>query len=294
MRLDPLRRRLKSPVEANAIKIPERLGAATVEQLEFEPFVPCLDARSTTVDLRGKTALVTGGSRGIGRNIAVLLGESGAHVYVGYLAQRTAADETAKLVERAGGTATTVQADLAAPHGVERVLEAVGGAGVDVLVNNAGAIIRPAGWADISDEDLHRTIELNLTTPIRLITRLAPAMRERGWGRVVNLTSTYGMAGCAPILAYASAKAAIISLTYAMARELGPSGITVNAVAPGNIDTAMTSAAGPEAVEWAIGTTPTGRLGTPEEVARAALFLIENEFANGHVLTMDGGQLLNM
>ncbi|MGW6936464.1 SDR family NAD(P)-dependent oxidoreductase [Lentzea sp. NPDC054927] len=248
------------------------------------------------MDLRDKVALVTGASRGIGRGIAIALGESGARVFVGYVADKRAADETAAAIEVAGGTAVPVCADLAEPDGVDRILDAVAADGghVDVLVNNAGAILRPAGWAELQGVDLHRTIELNLTAPIRLITSIAPSMRERGWGRIVNFTSTYAMAGCAPILAYSSAKAGIISLTYAMARELGPHGITVNAIAPGNVDTAMTRAAGPDAVRWAIETTPTGRLGTPEDIARAARFLIENEFVNGHVLTMDGGQILNM
>jgi NAD(P)-dependent dehydrogenase (short-subunit alcohol dehydrogenase family) len=162
------------------------------------------------------------------------------------------------------------------------------------LVNNAGDILRPGAWDEQSDEDLERTIYMHLVGPIRLIRGLAPKMAEDGYGRIINIASTYGITGAAAVLSYTAAKAGLISVTYSMARELGSSGITVNAIAPGNFDTAMTESAGPDMKEWAISTTPLARLGEPSEVAHAMRYLLDAEFVTGTVLVVDGGQLLNV
>jgi 3-oxoacyl-[acyl-carrier protein] reductase len=172
---------------------------------------------------------------------------------------------------------------------VEKTLGAI-----DILVNNAGVIVRPGAWDALKGTDLARTIDVNLKGAIHCIQRVTPGMITRNRGRIINLSTTYAATGPAPVLAYTAAKAGINTVTYGMARELGKHGITVNAVAPGNIDTDMTRAAGESATQWAISTTPLGRLGTPQEVAEAVVFLARAEFITGHILAVDGGQLLNM
>jgi 3-oxoacyl-[acyl-carrier protein] reductase len=241
-------------------------------------------------------ALVTGSSRGLGRAMALALAGPGTHVIVHYRNDDESAKETARLIEQHGGSSTLMSADLTSIQQIESLLDNIDqlGLSIDILVNNAGAIIRPASWQEQSDEDMVRTTNLNLLAPMRLIRLVAPKMIERGFGRIVNITSTYAITGAAPVLAYTAAKAGIISLTYSMARELGPHGITVNAIAPGNIDTDMTQSAGPDTIAWAVSTTPLARLGTPAEVAGALRYLLDADFVTGHVLVVDGGQLLNM
>lgn len=245
--------------------------------------------------LANKSALVTGSSRGLGRAMAMELGRRGAHVFVNYKSNQEAAQATAKEIEALGGSATVVQGDVGLADDTGRLVSVVSEeSGVDILVNNGGAILRPGAWNEQSDADLVSTINMHLVGPLRLVRALAPAMADRGFGRIVNITSTYGITGAAPVLAYTAAKAALISMTYAMARELGAAGVTVNAIAPGNIDTAMTESAGPDVKDWAISTTPVGRLGYPDEVAHALGYFLENPFVTGHVLVVDGGQILNM
>lgn len=245
---------------------------------------------------RTHVALVTGSSRGLGRAMAVELAKPGGHIVVHYNNDADSAKETAHLIEERGGSCTLMSADLSRRDELETLVQKLEQLQleVDVLVNNAGAIIRPASWNELSDDDLDRTIDLNLLAPMRLIRAFAPGMIERGFGRIINVTSTYAMTGAAPVFAYTAAKAGIISVTYSMARELGPHGITVNAIAPGNIDTEMTASAGADTVAWAISTTPLARLGTPTEVAGALRYLVDSEFVTGHILVLDGGQLLNM
>jgi len=245
----------------------------------------------------GRTvALVTGASKGLGRAMAVKIAEPGTHVIIHYHHEISQAKETAELAEARGATTTLLSADLSDAEEVETLAHGIKelDLSIDILVNNAGAVIRPASWLEQSDDDLVRTINLNLLAPIRLIRTFAPGMIERGAGQIINITSTYAMTGAAAVLSYTVAKAGLITLTQAMARELAPHGIRVNAIAPGNFDTDMTSSAGSDSVSWVISTTPLGRLGIPTEVADALQYLLEAKFITGHVLVIDGGQLLQI
>lgn len=248
------------------------------------------------LDLNGRVALVTGASRGLGRAMSIELAAAGAHVLVNYRQDEEAAKQTADEITALGAEASLIRADVGDAHDVEHLVAFIESRGlaVDILVNNGGTILRPGSWNEQSDEDLVRTVNMHLVGPIRLIRALAPHMIAQEFGRIVNITSTYAITGAAAVLSYTAAKAGLLSLTYAMARELGPHGITVNAIAPGNIDTALTNSAGEGVKEWAVSTTPLGRLGVPTEVAQALRYLMEADFVTGHVLVVDGGQLLNM
>lgn len=246
--------------------------------------------------LNGKIALVTGGSRGIGAAIAKQLGRCGAHVVITFLNSKDRAVAVFADIHQCGGSAEIRQCDVTDDRQISRLvsdLVAEKGA-IDILINNAGAIHRPSGWREQPPSDVRASIDLNFTAHLLLSRLVAAAMMENHYGRIVNVSSTYGIVGTAQALAYACAKSALISLTYALAREFGPHGITVNCIAPGNIDTDMTKAAPKEVLDWAIKTTPVGRLGQPEEVAAAVEFLATSEFINGSVLLIDGGQILNM
>lgn len=245
----------------------------------------------------GRTvALVTGASKGLGRAMAVNIAEPGTHVIIHYHHELSQARETAELAEARGATTTLLSADLSEGEEVEALARSIKelDLSIDILVNNAGAVIRPASWLEQSDDNLVRTINLNLLAPIRLIRMFAPGMIKRGAGQIINITSTYAMTGAAAVLSYTAAKAGLVTLTQAMARELAPHGIRVNAIAPGNFDTEMTSSAGSDAVSWVISTTPLGRLGIPSEVADALQYLLGAKFITGHVLVIDGGQLLQI
>lgn len=246
--------------------------------------------------LEGKVVLVTGAARGIGRATALEFAKRGCLLACNFLREREAAESLVQEISSLGSKAIAVQGDIARENEIDamgRLVEKEFGQ-VDVLVNNAGEIIRPAGWLDIRGEDLDRTFAVNAMGALRCAQRFAPSMAARGYGRIVNLTTTYAQTGVAPIMAYAAAKASIAAITSGLARELGKQGVLVNAVAPGNIDTDMTRRAGDDAAQWAISTTPVGRLGHANEVAEAIVWLATSDFITGHVLVVDGGQLLNM
>lgn len=247
--------------------------------------------------LQNKWVLVTGASRGIGRATALAFAEKGANVIVHYHQKKQEAEAVVAEIKSKGVKAFAIQGDVAKHSDVvkmhEIIQKEIGGA-VDVLVNNAGAHIRTGDWKTMPPSDVERVIAINLTSILFMTQVFAPSMIARKSGSIVNVASTYGITGAAPVIAYTSAKAGAISATYAMARELGPHGVTVNAIAPGNIDTEMTRAAGQGVIDWAISTTPAGRLGQADEIAEAILFLVQSPFTNGHVMVVDGGQLLNM
>lgn len=247
-------------------------------------------------DISGKVALITGGGRGIGRAISLALAGQGCRVIVNYLRDHTSAGAVVDEIVRHGGHASAVQADVSEPKSVQRLQEeAIRVLGpVDILVNNAGAISRPADWRSQSDDDLANTIRVNLQGSMNTTRVFAPSMVSNGWGRIINVSSTYGITGAGPVAAYAAAKAGLVSYTYSIARELGASGVLVNAVAPGNVLTDLSASAGAALNEWAVSTTPLGRLGEPSEIADAVVFLCQTTFVHGHLLVVDGGHLLNM
>jgi 3-oxoacyl-[acyl-carrier protein] reductase len=233
--------------------------------------------------LEGRLALVTGGSRGIGRAIAVELADAGAQVVVGY---RSGADEAEQVAAEIGGRA--VQADVSDPAEAARLVEEAGD--VDILVNNAG-LTRDGLIARMSDEDWRAVIDTNLGGVFATCRAAARGMMKRRSGAIVNLSSVVGVHGNPGQTNYAASKAGIIGFTKALARELATRNVRVNAVAPGYIETALTDVL-PEAVrEHLLGATPLGRLGVPADVAGAVRFLCSDEasFITGEVLLVDGG-----
>lgn len=243
-------------------------------------------------DLSGRTALVTGGSRGIGRAIAVNLARAGAAVAINYSQSERQGREVRAEIEAAGGRAITVRADVRLPEDVERMaqetLDAFGR--LDILVNNAG-FNRDTLILRMTLEDWDEVMALNLRA-VFLCTKAAlrPMMRQR-WGRVINIGSVSGLAGNAGQANYAAAKSGLIGFTKAVAREMGSRNITANVVAPGLVITELTKGIRQEIVDGVMQRLLVGRPGKAEEVAAAVLFLASEEAAyiTGHVLPVDGG-----
>ena len=243
--------------------------------------------------LSGRTALVTGAGRGIGRATAVRLAADGAQVAINYKGNTAAAEETRALVLAGGSAAVLVQGDVSQPEDADRVVRealAFGGGRLDIVVNNAG-ITRDNLLLRMSLEEWDAVVDLNLRGTF-LITKAAmrPMMKARG-GRIVNVASIAGVIGNAGQANYSAAKAGIIGFTKTVAREMASRNITANAVAPGFIPTDLTSVV-PQAVQDALlRQVPLGRFGTVEDVANAIAFLASDEAAyiTGQVLVVDGG-----
>ncbi len=243
--------------------------------------------------LEGKAALVTGANTGIGQAIAVALAEAGADVA---LAGRSEPTETIALIEQAGRKCVNIKADLSSIEPVGRVIdEAVAGLGkVDILVNNAG-IIRRDDLLQFSEEDWDAVIDTNLKTLFFLSQAAAEGMVERGTGKIVNMASLLTFQGGIRVPSYAAAKSGVSGVTKAMANELAPKGVQVNAIAPGYITTNNTAALSADETRnrQILERIPTGRWGKPEDIAGAAVFLASeaSDYVTGQVLAVDGGWL---
>jgi len=238
---------------------------------------------SSFASLEGKLALVTGGSRGIGRAIALELGRAGAEVVVGY---RTGRDEAEAVASEIGGRA--VQADVSDAESAKALVEATGD--LDVLVNNAG-LTRDGLLVRMSDDDWHAVIGTNLASVFYTCRAAArPMMRKRA-GAIVNVSSIVGVHGNWGQTNYAASKAGIIGFTKSLARELGSRNVRANVVAPGYVKTQLTDVLPEEATAAMLQNTPLGRLGDPEDVAGAVRFLCSDAaaFVTGDVMLVDGG-----
>jgi 3-oxoacyl-[acyl-carrier protein] reductase len=233
--------------------------------------------------LEGKTALVTGASRGIGRAIAAELASGGATVVIGY---RSGADEAAEVADELG--CRSVQADVSDPDDAKRLVEEAGD--VDVLVNNAG-ITRDGLLVRMPDEDWRVVLDTNLGGTFNTCRAASRGMMKRRGGAIVNLSSISGVRGNPGQTNYSAAKAGIIGFTKSLARELGSRGVRANVVAPGYISTRLTNELPDELKESMLAATPLGRFGDPEDVAGVVRFLCSDEasFITGEVLLVDGG-----
>ena len=243
-------------------------------------------------ELSGKTALVTGASGAIGSEIARALGAAGAQVLVHYNSNSEAAGALCAEIESAGGQAHAFGADLASASGAGELFKEIGdaGFGVQILVNNAG-ITRDGLLARMSEESWQAVLDTNLSSAFRTCrAALRPMVRSR-WGRIINISSVAGLTGNPGQTNYSAAKAGLIGFTRALAREVGPRSITVNAVAPGFIESPMADAAGEQVLARVREMIPLGRLGVPAEVAATVGFLASAKasYITGQVLVVDGG-----
>jgi len=241
--------------------------------------------------LDGKTALVTGASQGIGEGVARLLAGQGARVVLAARNQEKLSALAAE-IEAGGGSARPLALDVSRPETFGEKMKTLPEdfAGIDILINNAG-ITADNLLARMSLEDWERVLRTNLTGAFALTREVVRGMMKRRWGRVINVSSVVGMMGNAGQANYAAAKAGLIGLTKSLARELGSRSITVNAVAPGYVETAMTANLPEASREDLTGAIPLKRLGTVDDVAWAVLYLASEEagYVTGHVLNVSGG-----
>jgi 3-oxoacyl-[acyl-carrier protein] reductase len=244
--------------------------------------------------LSGRIALVTGASQGIGRACALKLAANGAAVAVAARNQEKL-NEVVRHITAAGGKATAFAMDVAEEDQIKSVFKAALAhfGKIDILVNNAG-ITRDQLVMRMKRADWDAVLNTNLTSAYLCTQQVIGSMLKQRWGRIVNITSVFGQMGQAGQANYASSKAGLIGLTMAIAREVGSRNITCNAVSPGFIETAMTSALGEDFKEMAVKNIPLGRVGTPDDVASAVSFLASDEasYITGHVLNVNGGMLM--
>lgn len=237
-----------------------------------------------------KSVLVTGASGGIGRAVALAFGDRGYRVALHCHKNEKAARETAEEIRSRGGSGEAFPADLALESEVEALFEAVERrfGPPEVLVNNAGISWRGL-LTDMTLADWSHVMDVNLTGAFLCCRRGLPAMIRRKSGCIINISSMWGEVGASCEAAYSASKAGLIGLTKALAKEEGPSGVRVNCVTPGVIDTPMNGGLRPEDLAALREETPLMRLGTPEDVARAVVFLAESEFITGQILGVNGG-----
>ena len=242
--------------------------------------------------LRDRVALVTGGSRGIGRAISVALARAGAFVAVNYRGNVEAAEETLREIREAGGEGTLLPFDVADPEAVDAaVTQLVKEQGrLDILVNNAGIALDQL-LMRVKPEEISRTFEANVAGAIYCAKAAIRPMMRKKHGRIIQISSVVAETGNPGQVVYSASKAALLGMTRTLAREYASRGITVNAVTPGFIETDMTAALPEAAREGIVSTTPVGRIGRPEEIAAAVLYLASDEagYVTGQTLGVNGG-----
>ena len=246
--------------------------------------------------MKGRTAVITGAGRGIGRAVACRFAREGAAVVIAYSGSEEAAWETARLCRESGAEGVLVtRCDVTVPAECRALVDAAKEAfgSVDILVNNAG-ITRDNLLMVMKESDLEEVVETNLYGTFHMMKAVSRTMMRQRYGRIINLSSVSGIAGNAGQTNYAASKAGVIGLTKSFAREVASRGITVNAIAPGMIDTDMTKGMPDAARAAAVSAVPAGRIGRPEDVANAAAFLAGEDasYITGHVLNVDGGMCM--
>lgn len=244
--------------------------------------------------MEGKVALVTGAGRGIGSEIAKSLAREGATVIVNYGGNAQAAQETVDSILAAGGSAEKYQCDVSDFAAVEEMIKTIieKYKKIDILVNNAG-ITKDGLMMKMSEEDFDKVIAVNLKGTFICIRHVSRQMLKQRGGRIINLSSVVGLAGNAGQVNYAASKAGVIGITKSAAKELASRGITVNAIAPGYIDTDMTNVLSDSVKETVLSSIPLGRMGTVADIAETAVFLASDRasYITGQVISVDGGMM---
>ncbi|MDX2199881.1 MAG: 3-oxoacyl-[acyl-carrier-protein] reductase [Phycisphaerae bacterium] len=249
-----------------------------------------------TKDLLGKVALVTGGSRGIGRAICEALAAEQATIVVNYVSKPESANEVVEMLKRDYQVdAVAYKADIAKVDECDQMVEQIMAkyGHVDVLVNNAG-VTQDKSFLKMTLDQWRGVLTVNLDGVFNITHKILPQMVKREWGRIVNITSIVGQIGNFGQANYATAKGGLIAFTKTLAREVAKKGVMVNAVAPGYIETDMTAKVSPEVLKWVCDMTPVGRLGRPDEVARAVRFLAapNSGYITGQVINVNGGMYM--
>lgn len=247
------------------------------------------------MNLKGKIALVTGGSRGIGRAICLALAEQGAHVYINYVSRSEAAEETRDLIEKNDGSSAIVGFDIADPEQVQSSIKKIitESGSLDILVNNAG-ITRDGLIARMKEADWDAVLTTNLKGAFLCAKAASKAMMKKRWGRIINITSVIGFSGNAGQANYAAAKSGLVGLSKSLAREYASRNISVNCVAPGYIQTDMTDSLSEDVKAKIQSEIPMASLGSVEDVAAAVVFLAgENaRYITGQTLHVNGGMYM--
>ncbi len=244
--------------------------------------------------LKDKIVLITGGDKGIGRATAILAAKERATVIFTYNSDKTSAENTGAEIKNMAGQAEWSQCDVTDKTKVTELVNSIikSHGRIDVLINNAGTM-QSAQLESTTDEIWNKMMSVNLKGPFNVIQAVAPQMKKQKSGKIVSVSSIGGVAGSLASVSYGAAKAGVINMTKAIARELGKDGITVNAVAPGAVNTDLIKDIHEHVVQKVVGETPLGRIAEPEDIAKAILFFIspDSDYITGQTLIVDGGRL---